>query len=766
MATETRHKAGPVLKAIVICVLTAGFFAPISGASSPVNIKHVLVLYPQDSSAVPAYRMVYTGIKTVFVTDSESHINLFNESLDLALFPEENDQRRLAEFLHTKYASDHIDVIIAVTFPALNFVLRQRETAFPGVSVVFCALNVDDLSKLGRMPDVTGVATTVKIAETIDIARKLQPGLKRLAVVAGTGPTDRYLVPFVRQDFVKVERPLEWMDLTGLPMKELLKRVSQLPAATAILFVTMGQDGAGNRFVSAEAQRMVSKSANAPLYNFIDSAFGYGSVGGCMTSLKANGREAAELVLRVLSGEKAGAIEPVVMRDNPYMFDWREMKRWGIDESALPTGSIVRFKEFSLWETYKWWIAGILSFLVFQSVLITGLSINLSRRKRAEAALSRSEANLKSSQEVARIGGFIFDIQKDSLTWSEGTKEVFGMPAESKLSYSAFLQMVHPDDRDYVDMIWQAALKGAPSDMEYRVIVEDTSKWIRAKFVVDFDRSGRPFLVKGIVQDISTRKKSEEEAARLRHDLAHVARMSTVGELSQNIAHEVNQPLAAIVVNAEAALRLLEEPELDIEEVREALGDIVSDQKRASEVVQRIRALVKKDRPVHTLVDLSELARDAVKVVQGDATIRNARIILDLNAGLTPVWGDQVQLQQVAINLLVNALDALDCDASAPHLITVKTGCASAGGAMLSVSDTGVGIDTETAGRLFEPFFTTKTQGMGLGLSISRSIVEAHGGTIGAAANGDGGATFHVSLPAVSPECAEGHLASCPRSGV
>jgi PAS domain S-box-containing protein len=352
------------------------------------------------------------------------------------------------------------------------------------------------------------------------------------------------------------------MDLTGLSMKELQKRVSQLPAATAILFVTLGQGGAGNRFVSAEAQRMVSKSTNAPLYNFIDSAFGYGSVGGCMTSLEANGREAAELVLRILSGEKAGAIETVVMRDNPYMFDWREMKRWGIDESALPAGSIVHFKKFSLWETYKWWIAGILSFLVFQSVLITGLSINLSRRKRAEAALSRSEANLKSSQEVARIGGFIFDIQKDSLTWSEGTKEVFGVPAESKLSYRTFLQMVHPDDRDYVDTIWQAALKGAQSDIEYRVIVEDTSKWIRAKVAVEFDRSGRPLLVKGIVQDISARKKAEQDAARLRHDLAHVARMSTVGELSQNLAHEVNQPLAAIVVNAEAALRLLEEPEL------------------------------------------------------------------------------------------------------------------------------------------------------------------------------------------------------------
>jgi C4-dicarboxylate-specific signal transduction histidine kinase len=277
------------------------------------------------------------------------------------------------------------------------------------------------------------------------------------------------------------------------------------------------------------------------------------------------------------------------------------------------------------------------------------------------------------------------------------------------------------------------------------------------------DTNGRAMTAKGIVQDVSERKKSEEEAARLRRDLAHVTRVATIGELGHNIAHEVNQPLAAIAANAEAIMRMLTETEPDLEEVREALGDIVSDQKRASEVVQRIRTLVKKDRAVHARVDLNSVAQDAVRVVQGDAAARDARILLNLDADLPQVWGDKVQLQQVVINLLVNALDAMDGEATKPHRITLKTVGENAGGVTLSVSDTGVGINAGAAGRLFDPFFTTKYQGMGLGLSISRSIVEAHGGTIRAASNDDGGATFCLDLPIVVPECVDDNPTACPR---
>jgi PAS domain S-box-containing protein len=549
-------------------------------------------------------------------------------------------------------------------------------------------------------------------------------------------------------------------------MGNLLQRVSQLPTSSVILFLTLTRDGTGNRFVSAEAQQLVSTSANVPLYNFIDAAFGYGSVGGCMIPIEANGRRAAELVSRVLAGEKADAIAPVVIQDNPHLFDWRELKRWGIAESTLPPGSVVHFKAPSIWETHKWSIVGIAAFFLVQSAFIAGLSINLARRKRAEAALLLSEANLKTAQEVAQIGGFIFDIPQDALSWSEGTREVFGVPVGTKIRYRAFLRMVHPDDRDYVDANWQTAQKGAPTEIEYRTVIGGNTRWIRTKVAVELTSEGRPLVARGIVQDISDRKKSEEEAAWLRHELAHAARISTVGELGQNLAHEVNQPLAAIVANAEAGLLLLKEPQPDLAEVQEALKDIVSDQKRAEAVVRRIRSLVKKDRPVFRRVDLNDVARDAAAVVQADATAQGVRIHTDLADGLPPVWGDTVQLQQVAINLLTNALDAVDSDATAPHWIRITTSAAGGDDPTLAVSDNGPGIDAKIAAHLFAPFFTTKSDGMGLGLSISRSIVTAHGGTIRAEANDNGGATFKVSLPTVSQACVEGDAAACPRTGV
>jgi PAS domain S-box-containing protein len=369
-----------------------------------------------------------------------------------------------------------------------------------------------------------------------------------------------------------------------------------------------------------------------------------------------------------------------------------------------------------------------------------------------EEALTRSETKLKKAQEVGLIGSFIYDVKRDEVIWAVGANEIWGVPPDSKLDSDAFLQIVHPDDREYVDGHWKAALKGEAYDIEHRVVVNDKVKWVRSKVEVEFDGRGIPLIGTGIVQDVSRRKQMEEDTAKLQQDLVHVARVSTMGEVSQTLAHELNQPLTAILVNAEAALGFLDDKQPDLPEVREALGDIVADHKRAREIIQRIRHLVKRDRPAHVPLDLNRVASDAVKVVQGDATARQARILLDLQADLPAVHGDEVQLQQVVLNLLINAMEALEQNRSTPRLITVKTAMGGENKVALTVSDTGVGIDKQIADRLFQPFFTTKAGGLGLGLSISQSIVEWHGGAMGVFPSPERGATFYFHLPAVIAE--------------
>ena len=735
--------AGILARAAFSCLLVLCIFTPHARADQPMDIKKVLILFSLEGWSAPANRVIYNGAKTVFDQSPRQDIVLFGDNLDLPFVTGEAENRSLAEFFQKKYARENIHVVVPVGLAALGFVLRYRDMMFPGRPIVFCGYPVYELHRLDRASDITGVAVGVDIAGTIGLAWDLQPGLRRLAVVAGTGPLDRYLTSLTREIFQKdFQRQLEWIDLTGLHMHELLERVSSLPDSTAVLYLNI-QDDSGRKVATAEAMHLVSKSANAPLYNFWDTALGYGSVGGRMTAMDAYGRKAAAIVLRVLSGEKAASIKPVVMRDSQAMFDWRELKRWKIDESALPPGSIVRFKETSLWEVYRWWVIGTLSFICLQTLLIALLMNNLDKRKRADA-------NLKRAQEIASIGSLRYDIRKDVVNWSAGANEILGLPPDSQLTYKAFMKIIHPEDREQVKMRWKTALEGDAYDLEHRILVGGVVRWVRAKFEVEFDKHRKPLAATGNMQDITPRKKLEEETSRFRQQLAHVSRVSTVGELGQNLAHEINQPLTAIQANAEAAHQLLAGERPDLKEVCAALDDIVADNKRAQAVIRRIRNLVKNVPPVPTRVDLNSVAAEAMKVVQADAASKGVAIHLELESGLPPVHGDEVQLQQVALNLILNAMEAVSQNQFPPRLVTVKTSRDVEGSVSLWVSDTGAGVDRQSAERLFEAFFTTKPQGLGLGLSISRTIVEAHGGSLGVASNIDKGASFCCRLPAVA----------------
>ena len=294
------------------------------------------MLFPSEGWSAKGHRLIYNGMKTVFDQSPGHDVILIGDILDPSFATGEIEEKKLADFFRTKYARENIDVLVPGGPTFLEFILRRRDVMFPGIPIVVCAYPVYELDRLDRKNDLTAVAVTVNIAGTIDLAGRLRPGLKQIAVVAGNGPLDRYLISLAREVFKKEpQKQLEWIDLTGLPMEELLDRVSRLPESAAILYLDLQRDGTGRQYVPAEAMQMISKAASVPLYSLFDSSLGYGSVGGCMTTLEDYGRQTAQLVLRVLSGEKASSIEPVVMRDNPPVVDWREMKRWGMDECTL-----------------------------------------------------------------------------------------------------------------------------------------------------------------------------------------------------------------------------------------------------------------------------------------------------------------------------------------------------------------------------------------------------------------------------------------------
>jgi two-component system sensor kinase FixL len=243
------------------------------------------------------------------------------------------------------------------------------------------------------------------------------------------------------------------------------------------------------------------------------------------------------------------------------------------------------------------------------------------------------------------------------------------------------------------------------------------------------------------------RKQSELEAQGLRNDLAHAGRVATIGELTASLAHELNQPLTAILSNAQAGQRVLETAPVDLEEVGEILKDIVEDDKRAGEVIRRLRSLLRKGDPEMRALDLNEALDEVARLVSGDAVVRGVSIRLELADGLPPVLGDRVQLQQVALNLVINGMDAMRESDTRDRVLVLQTARAGAKTVRVEVRDSGTGISEGDMGKIFKTFYTTKPDGMGMGLAITRSIVDVHGGRLEAHNNPDGGATFSFTLP-------------------
>jgi len=362
--------------------------------------------------------------------------------------------------------------------------------------------------------------------------------------------------------------------------------------------------------------------------------------------------------------------------------------------------------------------------------------------------LQRSEAFLAEGQSISSTGSFGWNVKSGEIPWSEETYQVFEYDRAARPTLDLVLQRIHPDDRALVqETIDRASRERTNFDFEHRLLMPDGAVkhlHVIAHFLQN--SSGNLEFV-GAVMDVTSTKHAEEALRKAQADLAHVSRVTTIGELVASIAHEVNQPLGAIVTNGSACVRLLSRETPDLDKSREVIGRMIKDGMRASEVIKRIRDLLHKAPLEKTPLNINETVQEVIALVSSDVLRSKVELRAELAADLPPVTGDRIQLQQVILNLILNARDAMSEVRTHPRELLITTLKSKSGDVVVAVRDSGKGLDAKDAERIFDPFFTTKSEGMGLGLSISRRIIEDHHGTLWAKPNEDRGATIQFTLP-------------------
>jgi PAS domain S-box-containing protein len=705
--------------------------------------KRVLILH-SFAYAQPVYKIIDQSLEDSFVSSGLDFNNLYFEFLDLARNPGQEYRNELVDIFRQKYQRRKFDLAVAVHQQSLDFLLKEGQEFYPEGPII-CILgdpiapeHSDSKRPLIYFPFSIDAVSTVKAVFA------LRPDTQKIVVIAGSIPVDRRFLDFVQAELKAWKGDLEAEYLPPLPMDEILRRVAQLPPRTAILYTNVAADSTGKTHMPRDAARMISRSANAPVFGLYETLLGdNGVVGGIMLNHRLEGERAVRAAGEILRGMLPAKPLTILKAPLAPMFDWLQLRRWGFKESVLPVNAIILNKPVSSWEHYKLYIVVGLTFLLAQSFLIAGLLVQKRRKRTAEESLRQKTEELDQffnlSPDLLRIA----TTDGYSLRLNPAWERILGYSRE-ELMAKRFFDFVHPEDLEKT----RQAVSNLASQQEvvhfenrYRC-KNGTYRWL------EWTSAPAGNLIYATARDVTERVKADAEVRLHRDELAHVTRVAMMGELTTSLAHEINQPLTAILSNAEAAQRFLSQASPDISEVRQILEDIIRDDRRANDVVRKVRALVKKEKLRDEPLDLNEVILVVIDLIRADSLLHGLSIATDLSPRLAGIHGDSIQLQQVILNLILNGAAAMRNSPSGQRKIIVRTAMLDSRTVKAFVTDFGTGIDERHIDRLFEPFYTTKPEGLGMGLSISQTIIKAHGGTIEARNNREGGATFAFTLPA------------------
>ena len=788
--------------AILFCMLISSSTVSASDQRAPKNILVIIGLHKNQLVT----ELVENGIEEIFRANHDYRIEQYVEYLDLNRFSGKQYREQFAALLSHKYADRSIDVIITIIPSGLAFLLEYGDEIFPDVPIVFSVVSEINLKNMKLSPNITGISYKPDIKGTLETALKLQPHTKHVVVIGGVSKTNAKFIKGAKAIFDQYDDKLKFTYLTKHSMSEILEQVAHLPEDTIILYTWIYKDREGNSFIPREAIVRIVSAANVPSYSLFETFLGQGIVGGNLIGFTAQGRKAAEIALRILNGEKLATLPVSSYGSIVNMFDWRELKRWGISEGDLPPGSIVHYKELTTWGEYKWYIIWGSSLFIFEAILILLLLFNWARRlkaesalrkshkelefrveerttelsktneqlkeeikerRRAEEALRNSNATLELAQKMAGLGYWSYDVETEMPTWSREMYVVFGVdPEQGQPSYEDHKKNWHPDDWDMFDQAVQDAIQlGKSYNIVIRIIFPDHSiHYVNTQGYPRSDENGKITELYGASQDITETMRKEEERKQLQDQLHRAQKMEALGLMAGGIAHDLNNILSGIVTYPE--LLLMELPEES--PLRRPIKTMQESGMRAVDVVADLMTIVRgvatgrETLKLNTVVEeyLSSAEHEKLKTMHSFITFKTV-----LDSDLLNISGSPTHIEKTLMNLVVNASEAIEGRGTVTISSTTRYLDAPLKGyenirqgeyAVLSVLDEGTGISPEDLERIFEPFYTKKVMGRsgtGLGLAIVWNTVQDHNGYINVISS-EKGTEFELYFPVTREEVA------------